>query len=186
MDDKQIISMLFARTEGAIEALAARFGRQILAIARNILGDSRDAEECADDTYLALWNAIPPAKPEPLTPYVLRTGRNIAINRLRRDNAQKRLHRYDLSLEELSEYLPGEDPLHTLDARAVGRAIDRFLSAQATLNRYLFLRRYWFGDSIADIAKAAKLTENAVSVRLNRLRSKLKDHLIEEGYFYEP
>lgn len=186
MEDKQIVAMLFARAEGAIEALGKRFGQQLLQIAKNILEDFHDAEECVSDTYLALWNAIPPAEPDPLAPYVYRTGRNIALNRLSRDTAQKRNSRYDLSLEELNACLPGENPEQTWDARALGREIDRFLSAQSEENQYIFLRRYWYGDSVAEIAKTLNSKENAVSVRLNRLRSKLKAHLVKEGYFYEP
>lgn len=184
MEDKQIVAMLFARAEGAIEALGKRFGRQLLQIAKNILESFHDAEECVSDTYLALWNAIPPAEPDPLAPYVYRTGRNIALNRLSRETAQKR-SRYDLSLEELNSCLPGEDLEQALDARALGREIDRYLAGQSEENQYIFLRRYWFGDSVAEIAKALSLKENAVSVRLNRLREKLRAHLVKEGYYYE-
>lgn len=184
MVDKQIVAMLFARAEGAIEALGKRFGRQLLQIAKNILENLRDAEECVNDTYLSLWNAIPPAEPDPLAPYVYRTGRNIALNRLCKETAQKR-SRYDLSLEELNTCLPGESLEQALDARALGREIDRFLADQSEENQYIFLRRYWYGDTVAEIAKALNLKENAVSVRLNRLREKLKAHLVKEGYCYE-
>lgn len=186
MEDKQIIAMLFARAEGAIEALAQRFGQQLLQIGKNILDDIHDAEECVSDTYLALWNAIPPAKPDPLAPYVYRTGRNIALNRLSWDSAAKRNSRYDVSLDELNACLPGEDLQTALDARDIGRTIDRFLTGQTEENRYIFLRRYWYGDSVAEIAKALQLKENAVSVRLSRLRDRLKVYLHKEGYFYEP
>lgn len=186
MEDKQILAMLFARAEGAIEALANKFGQQLLRISQNIVGNLSDAEECVSDTYLALWNAIPPAKPSPLAPYVYRTGRNIAINCLHRNAAQKRNSRYDVSLEELSGCLPGESMEAVLDARAVGRAIDRYLTGLSAENRYIFVRRYWYGDSVAEIAKALHLRENAVSVRLNRLRSSLKAYLYKEGYSYEP
>ena len=182
MEDKEIIKMLFARAEGAIEALRAKFGQQLHRIALNILGDFHDAEECVSDTYLALWNAIPPAEPNPLPPYVYRTGRNIALNRLERDAAQKRNSRYDLSLEELNGCLPGENMQEVLDAKDIGRAIDRFLSKQTEENQYIFLRRYWYGDSVGDIARNLRVKENAVSVRLNRLRSSLKAYLHKEGY----
>ena len=186
MDDQQIVKMLFARAEGAIEALAERFGQQLLKIARNIVNDFHDAEECVSDTYLALWDAIPPAEPDPLAPYVYRTGRNIALNRLCRDSAAKRNSRYDLSLDELNTCLPGEDLQAALDARAVGQAIDRFLTKQSAENQYIFVRRYWYGDSVMEIAEALHLKENTVSVRLNRLRSSLKAYLCKEGLFYEP
>ena len=184
MEDKQIVSMLLARAEGAIEALGKRFGQQLLQIAKNILENLHDAQECVNDTYLALWNAIPPAEPDPLAPYVYRTGRNIALNRLSKETAQKR-SRYGLSLEELNQCLPGDDLEKALDARALGREIDRFLASQTEQNQYIFLRRYWYGDTVAEIAKALNLKENAVSVRLLRLREKLKAHLVKEGYDYE-
>lgn len=185
MEDKKIIKLLFARAENAISELAAKFGRQLHRIAYNILENSLDAEECTNDTYLALWNAIPPVSPDPLAPYVYRTGRNTALKRLHRDTAQKRNSRYDVSLEELNGCLPGEDMEQTMDAKELGRTIDRFLDTASKENRYIFLRRYWFGDSVGEIAKELKLQENAVYVRLNRIRNSLKDYLKKEGYHYE-
>lgn len=185
MDDRQILKLFFARAEGAIEALAEKCGNTLECIAMNILENREDAQESTNDTYLALWNAIPPRVPEPLAPYVYRTGRNIALKHLAYANAQKRCSRYDMSLEELSGCLPGDDLEQAgVAARAVGRAMDRFLETQSRENRYIFLRRYWYGDSVRDIATALKMQENAVSVRLNRLRGKLKEYLVKEGYHY--
>lgn len=185
MEDKKLIALFFARAENAIAELAARFGRQLQRIALNILGNPQDAEECTNDTYLALWNAIPPASPDPLAPYVYRTGRNTALKRLHRDTAQKRDNRYDVSLEELGECLPGETVEQAVDARELGRTMDKFLDTTTRESRYIFVRRYWFGDSVADIAKELKLKENAVYVRLNRIRTGLKEYLKKEGYHYE-
>ena len=185
MEDRSIISMLFARAEGAIEALAKRFEKQLYHTAMNILENREDALECVNDTWFALWNAIPPAQPDPLAPYVQRTGRNIALKRLRSNTAQRRNGSYDLSLDELAGCLPDTSADFGTDARSVGLAIDEFLSRQSRENRVIFLRRYWFGDSVQEIAKTFGLRENAVSVRLNRIRGKLKDHLIKEGFYYE-
>ncbi len=185
MEDKKIIQLLFSRAEHAISELSARFGRQLSRIAYNILENRSDAEECTNDAYLALWNAIPPASPDPLAPYVYRTGRNIALKKLHSNMAQKRNGRYDLSLDELNQCLPGDDLEQLIDARELGRAIDRFLSVSSRENRYIFLRRYWFGDSVRDIAEILHMQENAVSVRLNRLRNSLKVYLQKEGYIYE-
>ena len=182
MEDKKIIKLLFARAETAISELSARFGRQLHRIAYNILENESDAEECTNDTYLALWNAIPPVSPDPLAPYVYRTGRNTALKRLHRDTAKKRDNRYDVSLEELNTCLPGEDMEKVMDARELGRTIDRFLGAKSRESRYIFIRRYWYGDSVGEIAKDLKMQENAVSVRLNRLRSSLKEYLKKEGF----
>lgn len=182
MEDDRIIALLWQRAEEALDALAAKFGAGLLALARNILPDLRDAEEAVSDTYLALWNAIPPARPEPLPPYVYRVGRNTALNRLRRDTAQRRCG-YELSLDELSACIAGPDLEARISARALGRAIDAFLGAQSQSTRIIFLRRYWFGDSVKEIAKMLGMKESAVSVRLLRTREKLKDYLTEEGYY---
>ena len=185
MEDRHIIALLQQRSETAISAIAERLGGRLLAIARNILGSDRDAQECVNDTYLALWNSIPPEEPDPLSAYACRIARNTALSRLRKNSAAKRSGDYDLSLEELTECI-GEDTLQrAVDARALGDAIDRFLDTLPKENRILFLRRHWFGDSVKTIAADRGLTESAVSVRLNRTRNKLKDYLIKEG-FYEP
>ena len=185
VEDSRILTLLFSRAEEALEALAKRFGRPLQRIAMNILNNPQDAEEVVNDTYLALWNAIPPAKPEPLTPYVLKTGRNRALNRHRDNTARCRESRYDLSLDELAPYLPGEDPKHIFNARVLGQAIDDFLSLQSRENRILFLRRYWHGDSVQDAARWCGLSANLAYVRLSRMREKLKEHLIQEGFYYE-
>lgn len=182
MEDKKIIALLWQRAESALDALAEKFGRGLLALARNILPDRRDAEEAVSDTYLALWHAIPPAKPDPLPPYVYRVGRNTALNRLRRDTAQKR-SAWEMSLDELSNSLSGPSLEAQVEARVLGRAIDAFLDTQSQSTRIIFLRRYWFGDSVKDIAKLLGMNESAVSVRLLRTREKLKDYLTEEGYY---
>ena len=185
MEDKKIVKLLFAREENAISELITRFGKQLHRIAYNILENFADAEECINDTYLALWNAIPPVSPNPLAPYVYRTGRNIALKRLHRDTAQKRDGRYDISLDELDGCLPGGDVEQMIDAKELGRAMDKFLETKSRESRYIFIRRYWYGDSVGEIAKDLKMQENAVSVRLNRLRSSLKEYLKKEGYHYE-
>lgn len=179
MEDHELLTLLWQRAQSAIPALADRFGKQLYRTAMNLLNNPRDAEECVNDTYMALWNAIPPKRPEPLSPYVYRIGRNIALNRLRDNTAQKRSG-YELSLDELAGCMPAPC---TEDGRALGRSIDAWLDTLNKDNRVMFLRRYWFGDNIKDIAAAFHMTENAVSVRLSRLRNSLKAHLIKEGYY---
>lgn len=180
MDDKAIIAGLTARIEDTLNMVAKRFGRSLQHLTMNILGNSHDAEECVNDTYLALWNAIPPAKPDPLAGYVMHTGRNLALKKRRENTAQKRDNRYDLSMDELAEALSGGTLEEITEAKELGRAIDRFLDTLNKENRILFLRRYWFGDSVQTIAKMRGMSENSVSVRLNRIRSKLRTYLIEE------
>ena len=177
-----ITELLWQRSESGLTALAGHFGHRLYAIALNILGSREDAEESVSDTYMAVWNAIPPKQPDPLSAFVYRVCRNIALNRLRANNAQKRSG-YEVSLEELSVCIAGPGLWEKLDERALGRQINAFLDTVSRENRALFLRRYWFGDSVGDIARHFGMTENAVSVRLNRIREKLKAHLIREGFY---
>ena len=187
MDDKQIIRLFFARAEEAIGALKERFGSTLYRIAMNILGNHHDAEETTNDTYLALWNAIPPKEPDPLAPYVYRTGRNMALKRLEYLSAEKRNNRYDVSLDELGACLPDNDagPEQAVVLGEIADSVNSFLEQDTDMNRYIFMRRYWYGDSVEDIAKAVNMKSGAVSVRLNRIRAKLKEQLIKEGYYYE-
>ena len=187
MEDKQIITLFFMRTEEALRVLKERYGKTLYRIAINILGNHHDAEETTNDTYLAIWNAIPPKEPEPLAPYVYRTGRNMALKRLEYLSAGKRNSRYDLSLDELGACLPDEDnnPEQTVIIRKISISINEFLEKDSALNRYIFIRRYWYGDTVEDISKEVNMKSGAVSVRLNRIRAKLKEHLIKEGYYYE-
>ena len=185
MDDKQILDLLWARSERALDALAEKFGRLLHRLSVNILNDPRDAEESVSDTYLALWNTIPPARPDPLTAFVCRVGRNTALNHLRKRSAQKRFGGYELCLDELSQVLPGDSMEELMDARALGAAIDSFLSGLDPENRTLFLRRYWFGDSMKDISCLLGISQNTLTVRLHRIRSKLKDYLMKEGFWNE-
>ena len=179
MEDHHLLALLWQRSEGAIGALAQQFGRLIYQIAHNLLGNERDAEECVNDTYLAVWNSIPPKRPEPLRPYICRIGHNIALNRLRSNTAQKR-GGYEISLEELAGCIPA--PCME-DGQALGRTMDAWLDTLNKDNRAIFLRRYWFGDSVKDIATAFNMKETAVSVRLSRLRDSLKAYLVKEGYY---
>ena len=187
MEDRQIIKLLFARAEEALRILRERFGNTLYKIAMNILGNHHDAEETTNDTYLAVWNAIPPKEPDPLAPYVYRTGRNMALKRLEYLSAEKRNNSYDVSLDELGACLPDEDnnPEQTVIIRKIAISINEFLEKDSALNRYIFMRRYWYGDAVEDIAKAVNMKSGTVSVRLGRIRTKLKEHLIKEGYYYE-
>ena len=182
MDDNKILDLLWARSENALSALMERFGALLHRICMNILGNPQDAQECVSDTYMALWNAIPPKRPQPLSPFVCRTGKNIALNRLRNNTAQKRNSQYDLSLEELEPYLGTAAVDETLSARELGELLNKFLKTINRDSRTIFLRRYWFGDSVTDIASDMGMTENAVSVRLSRTRDHLRTYLQKAGY----
>lgn len=183
MEDKKIIELLWARVERAIDALAEKFGRRLWLTAVNILGSARDAEESVNDTYMAVWNCIPPQHPDPLAGFVYKIGRNQALKKLRARTAQKRNGTYDLSLDELAECIPGPALEETVQARELGYAIDAFLDTVSRDSRVIFLRRYWFGDSVKSIAQSLGMKENAVSVRLSRTREQLRCYLSKEGLF---
>ena len=185
MEDRRIVQLLWARAESAIDAMQRKYGPRLLSTAKNILDSLQDAEETVSDTYLAVWDAVPPRKPEPLAGFVYKIGRNLALKRLRDGTARKRDSRYDLSLEELESCIPGPALEDALEARELGRMIDAFLSNVSRENRNIFLRRYWFGDSVRDIAHSFRLRESTVNTRLSRLRGQLRDYLIKEGYFDE-
>ena len=182
MEDQKILSLLWKRAERALDAMARRYGPRLYRTARNILGIHEDAEETVNDTYLAVWNAVPPVRPDPLEGYVYRTGRNIALDRLRYQTAEKRCGKYDVSLDELEGCIPTRWLEETLDAVWLGRAINAYLGTLNQTNRSIFLRRYWYGDDVKTIAKDLELRPNTVTVRLSRMRTALHDHLEKEGF----
>ncbi len=188
MDDKTIITMLFSRSEEALSVLQDRYGRLCHSIAVQITGSPEDAGECVNDTLAALWNRIPPARPDPLLPYVLRITRYIALHRRRDARAVKRYAGEAVSIDAMQ----AEGRLDVLDELAVvdgtetdeavlREALNGFLTGLKKEERILFLRRYWFEDPIPDIAGRLGITENHVSVRLHRLKAKLRRHLEKEG-----
>ena len=185
MEDQKIVKLFWQRAESAIEALAKKFENRLMSIAMNILGVYQDAEESVNDTYLAIRNTVPPKKPDPLAGFVYATGRNISLDRLKYNTAQKRSGRYDLSIDELADCIPGPALEETVEAKELGLAINRFLGTMNADNRALFLRRYWFGDSVQEIAKDLGLRENTASVRLGRIRMQLREYLMKEGFAHE-
>ena len=182
MDDKKIIGLLFSRSETAVTELEAKFGSAVKRLCFNILGNREDAEECANDTYLAVWNAIPPAQPSNLLPYVLKIARNISLKRVARNTAMKRDGRYDVCLSELEACLPSKDTVEgEFDRNELVKMIESFALSLDSVDRALFLRRYWYFESAKDMSEALSMTENNINVRLVRIRKKLKKYLAERG-----
>ena len=185
MEQENLLALFENRSELAIAYIKKQYGIALYGLAMNILNDPQDAEEAVSDTYLALWNTIPPEKPERIDSYCFRVCKNLSLKKLRHRSAQKRNGQYDLSIEELSEFLPGGDLESQIDTRALGSAINRFLDSLPQSGQVLFLRRYWFGDSVAQAASILGITQNAANVRLCRIKDKLKHYLIKEGFFRE-
>jgi RNA polymerase sigma factor (sigma-70 family) len=182
LEDQKIIALLFERSEQGMTELIAKYGKLLRRIAWNILGNALDAEECANDTYLSVWNAIPPEQPRSLAAFCCAIARNNALSRYQWDNAQKRNSHYDIALDELGETVPalGNAESET-EARELTDGINRFLAAQRKEDRYLFVRRYYFADSVAELAAQTGKSPHSVSVRLFRIREKLQKNLRKEG-----
>ena len=182
MTDEEIIRLFFERSEQAIAELAKAHGRAAARVARNILGSERDAEECLNDTYLAVWNAIPPQKPDPLRTFVCKIARNLATKKYHSNTADKRNSQYDLALDELEDYLSDSDSVEkAYEAQELKEAINGFIATLSYSDRFIFMRRYWYSDPVQDIAKMADSTTNSVTVRLFRIRKKLRLYLVKEG-----
>ena len=183
MEDSKIIALFFARSEQAIVELSNKYGKLCARIANNILCDRQDAEECVNDVYLGAWNTIPPQNPNPLQAYICRIVRNVAITRYHANTAIKRNCHYDVALEELAYCLSSPETADSrLHAKELTHLLDRFLASLDARSRVMFVRRYWYADSVGDIAEAFKMRPNSVSVQLSRIRSKLRKFLIREGY----
>ena len=183
MDDQEIIARFFARDEEGLTAARVRYEPYCAAVARSLLNDPRDQEECLSDTWLRAWNAIPPQRPRSLGAFLAKITRNLAINRLRDGNAQRRGGgQVPLALEELRECVsPEGSPEGELDRQAAEEALNRFLDGLPPLQREVFLRRYWYLDSIEDIARRTGWSKSRVTTTLHRLRVRLRAHLIQEG-----
>ena len=178
MDDGAILELFFARSESGITELDAKYGAIFHALAYNLLGDREDAAECVNDAYFGTWRAIPPERPEKLCSWVCRVVRNTCVDRLRRRGAGKRGGSYELALDELDGCLVSpENVSDAVELNELTREIDNFLGSLSEENRVIFLRRYWFADSIADIAGRVGMGEKAVSVRLTRIRKRLREYL---------
>lgn len=182
MEDQEIIQLFFARSEQAITELQGKYGNRCLQVAWNILNNRLDAEECVNDAYLAAWNSIPPQKPAPLLTYVCHIVRNLSIKRYHANAAQKRNSHYDVALDELGECIQTKDTVENeLAVKELADAINNFLGTLSKENRMMFVRRYWFSDSVADIAVMFGTSSKIVSLRLLRVRKGLKKYLEKEG-----
>ncbi len=181
MEDSAIIELFFARSEQAIRELDGKYGKVCHSLSYNILHSSQDAEECVNDAYLGAWNAIPPARPNPLLAFLCRIVRNLSLMRYHADRAAKRGGgSYTVALEELEGCLASPRTVEgDLEEQELVRLVEDFLDTLSAENRVLFLRRYWFSDSYGEIAARTGLSEKNVSVRLTRTRKQLR-HYFEE------
>lgn len=181
MDDRSIIALYFARDEQAIRETAEKYGKLCHGIARNVLGNDQDAEECVNDTYVGLWNAIPPAQPENLSAFVCRVVRNLSLKRLASLSRQKRDRAVTVSLSELEQILPDEQLAKDCGEQRLAELISIFLKGEKEQARLVFIRKYYFFDSVADIAQRYHFSQSKVKSLLYHTRSRLREFLIKEN-----
>ena len=184
MEDIEIVNLYWERNPNAIKETTSKYGRYCKSIAKNILGNNEDAEECVNDTYLNAWNSIPPHRPSVLSTYLGKITRNLSFDRFRNRNADKRGGgEIELVLDELAECVSGTESVEQeIEKNELVRTINSFLETLSQEKCSIFLCRYWYAIPISEIAKRFDMTEGNVSVTLNRIRSKLKIYLIERGY----
>lgn len=185
MDDAKIVALYWQRDELAIAETAAKYGPYCMKISQNILSDRADSEENVNDAYLHVWNAIPPQKPTVFSAFLGKITRNLALNRYKAKNAQKRtLDSFSLSLDELSDCAPLlPDPTDELSAKELGSSISAFLRTQSEETRNMFICRYFYCEPIEALAKRFGCGESRIKVTLLRTRRRLREHLAGEGYY---
>ena len=181
MEDSKIIELFFARDEDAIKHTDDTYGRRLYQLADNIVRNGQDAEESVSDTYLKAWNTIPPRKPQYFFAYIAKICRHFALDRLDWKNAAKRKAEVVSLTQEMEACIPDTQRDRELAEKELGVILDAFLRTLTPENRVVFLRRYWYVDTIAEIAVRYGISESAVQMRLNRTRAKLCTYLEKEG-----
>ena len=184
IDDEKIIELFFARSEQGIQELDHKYGKICRSLSYRIVNSRQDAEECVNDAYLGAWNAIPPARPDPLLSYIMKIVRNISLKIYWKKGAAKRSGCYTVALEEIEACIADQNAVDDeISAKELARIIEGFLDTLTVENRVIFMRRSWFSDSCKDIARLVGLSEKSISVRLTRIRQKMKQYLIEREVF---
>ena len=183
MDDLKIVELFNARDEDAISAISDKYGKYCFLVAKNILANDQDAEECVNDTWLKVWNTIPPACPTHMRAFVAKITRNLALDRYRADSAQKRGGgEMTVALSEIEEVIDNELSFDSeLERKRLADCIDRFLYSLSEKERNIFIRRYFFIEAIKNIASRYSMTENGVAKVLSRTRQKMRNFLESEG-----
>lgn len=181
MDDDQIVDLFWNREESAIEQAAEKYGSYCQTIALNILSNREDAEECVNDTWLRVWNAIPPERPKVFRAWVGKITLRLALNRWQKNHSQKRYAGLEEVLSELEECLPSDEMIEQqIAANEITRIINQWLGTLEREDRVIFVRRYWYGDTVKQLALACGVSPGKIAKRLFLLRGKLKAALAKE------
>lgn len=184
VDDEKIIELFFKRDQQAIQELDRKYGKICHTLSYNIVNSKRDAEECVNDAYLGAWDTIPPTHPSPLLSYIVKIVRNISLKLYWREEAAKRNSIYTIAMQEMETCIPDPKTVEDeVEAKELACMIERFLDTLTVKERVIFMRRYAYMDTYADIAKRMGISEKNVSVRLTLVRQKLKQYLIEREVF---
>ena len=182
VEDEEIVAMFFQRSESALKAASQKYGGLCYTVSDNILHNAEDSKECVNDTMLKAWNTIPPQKPKSLSAYLAKIARNLALDKYRFYHRKKRSCFTEI-LEEAEEVFISEDTVEQEAYRKeIVNAINKFLGRLSDKKRRIFLGRYWFCESVSDLAKKYKSSEGAVAVTLSRIRRELKEYLRKEGF----
>lgn len=181
MDDLMIIELYFARDEQAIEETDTKYGKLCLHMANNFLSNDADAEECVNDTYLSAWNTIPPTRPNNFRAFLCKIVRNLSMKKLEFNSALKRSQNVTVSFSELEEILPDNRTAPEWEYESLGKIITDFLQAEKEDVRNVFIRKYYFFDSISDIAGRYSFTESKVKNMLYHSRNRLRKYLKKAG-----
>ena len=181
MEDTSIVEMIYHRDEEGLSALSEKYGREMRSVAFRVCHSKEDAEEVFNDALVGVWSAIPPEWPRILSSYVFRIVRNLASKVVRKAHAEKRVEAVsmDAIMEELGDVFA--DDGNVSDGESITAALNRFTAGCSETDQFLFMRRYFYYDSIAVIASQQHMTEGAVMTRLSRIRSRLKEFLEGEG-----
>lgn len=181
MDDLAIIELYFARNEKAIEETDKKYGKLCFSVANNILFNDEDSEECVNDTYLSVWNKIPPTRPNSFMAFICQIARFVSMKKLDFNRALKRSQNITVSYSDLEDVLPSNHFSTDWEYADVGKAISEFLREEKEVSRNVFIRKYYFFDSISDIAQRYSFTESKVKNMLYHSRIKLRAFLRKEG-----
>ena len=182
MEDNQIIELYFRRDEAALAETANKYGTFCLRIAMNVVSVREDAEECVNDTYHTAWNQIPPTKPDSFKAFLGRIVRNFAISKYRALHAKKRFNGLEVMLSELNDCIPSAVSVEQeIEAKELTEYINNWLECQKAEDRALFVKRYWYGEEVRELAKQCGISAVQMTQKMLRLRRKLKVFLEEKG-----
>lgn len=183
MEDAKILELFLGRDDKAITAVSEKYGKGLTRLSENMLKSREDAEECVNDTYLAAWKSIPPKMPNPIFAYLARICRNISLNRLKFIHSKKRNAGICVIYDELEQCIANPDNERRLESKEIADAVTAFLNSETEKTQKIFVCRYFYSESIKDIARELKMSESSVKTQLFRIRIRLRDYLEKEEIY---